>query len=105
MRDPHRASTNVSTERPETTPETNQKNKPFRTRANIPSVRMLIGKVKILIIGFMIVWMKNKTAPAITAGSIPTTSIPGTKYAAAITASININHLKNIFIPLEIANY
>lgn len=75
---------------------TNQKNAPFITIENSPSVSILSGKVSIVIKGFTTIFRKTKHAATTTAVRILLTVIPETKYGSANIARTVINHLSNI---------
>lgn len=73
------AAVNEETEKPAIRVATIQKNTPFRIIENKPSVRILIGSVRILTIGFTTRLIKTRHADTIRAVTIPLTEIPVTK--------------------------
>jgi hypothetical protein len=87
-----------ATEKPEITRATNQKKNPLSNNENSPSVKILIGKVRILIIGFIIVLINPRTAATMTAVRKLCTCMPSIAYAAASTASESNNQCSNNFI-------
>lgn len=84
------------TEKPWMICPTNQKNAPLIMSEKSPRVRMLSGKVKILITGFTTIFRKTKHAETITAVKILLTPIPETKYGKAKIARTVINQRSNI---------
>ncbi len=90
------AALNESTVKPWMICPTNQKNAPLITRENNPKVRMLSGKVKIVMIGLTTIFRNTKQAETMTAVKILLTPIPETKYGKAKIARTVINHLSNI---------
>jgi hypothetical protein len=99
---PQKADIKSTTENPLIRVETNQKNTALIKIENKPKVRMLIGKVTTSKIGLIVICIIDKTNPAINAGTIPCKNTPPTKYAAAITESVNITIRNNNFIAIKI---
>lgn len=90
------AAVNVETVKPVMICATNQKKMPLMTRENSPSVRMLIGSVRIVTIGLMTMLRNTKHAETISAVRMELTAIPATKYGSANTASVVINQRSKI---------
>jgi hypothetical protein len=74
---PKRADINPETEKPSTKVATNQNINPLITRVNNPKVRILIGKVSTIKIGFKNRFKIPKTTATIKAIYILLTTIPG----------------------------
>lgn len=99
---PYTADTKSLTVKPFINIETNQKNTPFKTRANNPKVRRLIGRVMIFMIGLITECRIVNKIPALIAVTTPSIKIPVIKYADANTANVKTINLRAIFIVLLI---
>lgn len=86
------AAPNVATVNPGIMYPRNQNKKPLTAREKRPKVMMLIGRVIILMIGFIIRLMTVKKAPTITAISKEPVEISGIRYATASIASVKMIH-------------
>jgi hypothetical protein len=81
-----------------------KKSRAFITRENNPRVIMLIGRVKILIIGLINILNKVRHAPTIRATQIGSNVIPEIILVVTKTATERIIQCKIIFIPYEAGN-
>lgn len=96
-----KAAQNVSTIKPLIIVPRYQKTAPFTTSENKPKVIILIGKVKIFIIGFKNMLKRVKQAPTTKTTQRGSTNTPATNCVVSQT-EIDIKiQCKIIFIPLE----
>ncbi len=97
-----RAHKNPSTENPGTMFAASSIKSACITNVKSPKVRIVIGKVKIIKIGFKIALKIPMTSAAIRAAVKFVTCTPGKKYAAAKTASpLNIQLIKIVILFVE----
>lgn len=86
------------TSKPGTNLPTNNTIKALITKVKRPSVKILIGKVKIIKIGLITAFTNPKTTAANKAAPKPVNFTPGIKKAAIVTATVLISQLIIIFI-------
>lgn len=97
---PMTAATNDATVNPEIICATNQKKIPLRMIEKSPSVRILIGSVRIVTTGLTTMLIKTRHADTMSAVSMELTLIPATKYGSANTASVVMNQRSKIIVLL-----
>lgn len=91
---------NPLTSNPLITVDASKTNIALITKVNKPRVKMLIGKVKTISIGFKIKLTNPKNNASHKAVQILATVMPGIIYALIIIAKLAINHFSKISINL-----
>ena len=79
-------------------PEAKRIKHAFITKVNNPKVKIFIGKVKIINIGFKITFITPKNKASQNAAQNPVTIMPGIIYALINIAAAEISHFKSKFI-------
>jgi hypothetical protein len=95
-REPNTADQKPKTSKPGMTPEAIFSIKALIKKVNRPRLNILIGRVKMMMIGLRNAFSMPNMAAAKKAGKKPLTRIPSSKYEAMIIAPVKISHLKKI---------
>ena len=98
INDPNNAPRNPSTLNPSINEAANIKSDALIMNINSPSVSMVIGRVRITKIGLTITLRTPSINAAISAGYIPSTSMPGINWAVISNAKAVTKILDIIFI-------
>jgi len=96
---------NPSTAKPGTTFDVNNISNALITNVNSPRVKILIGSVKIMIIGFKKAFIIPRTSATTSAVRKSEICTPGNKYAEDKTANVAIIQLINNFTLINVFSY